>query len=39
LTLAEGMLFPPNEIPKFKLKDVTQLKDEVILRYIFDKSG
>lgn len=33
LTLVEGYLFPPDNIPKFHLKEVTKIGDEVILRY------
>jgi len=33
LTLAEGYLFPPSKIKKFKLISVKKLGDEVFLRY------
>ena len=33
LTLAEGYLFPPSKIKKFKLISVRELGDEVFLRY------
>nr|ALG03735.1 bifunctional deaminase/reductase protein [uncultured bacterium] len=33
LTMAEGILFPPDKVPQFKLLSVNQLGDEVVLRY------
>ena len=33
LTMAEGILFPPESVPQFKLRTVNQLGDEVVLRY------
>ncbi|MBP9690765.1 RibD family protein [Candidatus Woesebacteria bacterium] len=33
LTMVEGILFAPDEVPKFKLESVEKLDDEVVLRY------
>ena len=33
LTMAEGILFPPDKVPQFKLVSVEKLDDEVVLRY------
>lgn len=33
LTMAEGILFPPESVPQFKLLSVENLGDEVVLRY------
>ncbi|MDA1316456.1 MAG: RibD family protein [bacterium] len=33
LTMVEGILFPPDEVPQFKLESVEKLEDEVVLRY------
>ena len=33
LTMVEGILFPPDKVPQFKLLSVEQLGDEVVLRY------
>lgn len=33
LTMTEGILFPPDAVPQFKLISVEKLQDEVILRY------
>jgi len=33
LTMVEGILFPPEKVPQFKLLSVDKLDDEVVLRY------
>jgi len=33
LTMVEGILFPPDKVPQFKLESVDKLDDEVVLRY------
>jgi|SRR3989344_1759496 len=33
LTMAEGILFPPDKVPHFNLTSVDRLGDEVVLRY------
>lgn len=35
LTMTEGILFPPDEVPEFELVNVQQLDNEVVMRYKF----
>lgn len=38
LTMTEGILFPPDEVPQFKLESVNRIgEDEVVLRYKSDR--
>lgn len=33
LTMTEGILFPPDQVPQFELMNVEKLDDEVVMRY------
>ena len=33
LTMTEGILFPPDEVPQFELSSIEKIGNEVVLRY------